>query len=104
MVNWVTRGDVPNAAKGGLGFFAVAVLVVTGLVLGAWWWITGGPLFGEPAVGWRRALTVAGRLILFGGFFALASVDGAVGWLGAAGVFALAVLGFATANREVEQP
>ncbi|SCL26020.1 hypothetical protein GA0070624_3221 [Micromonospora rhizosphaerae] len=41
MVNWVTRRDLSEAAKGGVGFFALLMLVMAALfagrlVVGVW--------------------------------------------------------------------
>ncbi|MFG1740264.1 hypothetical protein ACGFLT_19775 [Micromonospora chalcea] len=92
MVNWVTRRDLSEAAKGGAGFFALLMLAMAALFAGAWWWVSGRRLTAEPAMPqWVRVLWRAG---LFVAAFALAYSDGWVGSAGGMAVFVMAALGW----------
>ncbi|MFI2664167.1 hypothetical protein [Micromonospora carbonacea] len=92
MVNWVTRRDMTDAAKGGAGLFALAIMAVFAIFAGAWWWVSGRPLRGEPSM--PQVVRVVWRGGLFAAVFGLAYVDGWVGAWAAAGVFVLAGLGW----------
>lgn len=92
MVNWVTRRDLSEAAKGGVGFFALLMLVMAALFAGRLVWVSGRRLTAEPVMPqWVRVLWRGG---LFVAAFALAYSDGWVGSAGAVAVFVMAGLGW----------
>jgi hypothetical protein len=97
MVNWVSRRDLSDAAKGGTWFVAVALVVGAVVVMGAWYWVT-GPSFLD-VTGWRRALEVAGRVVLLGGCLALAQQPGAWASVGGLAMVGLCAAGFLVAER-----
>ena len=50
------------------------------LLGGAWYWLSGAPMSGEPAYEWGPSVLVVWRVGLFVTAFALAYLAGAVGW------------------------
>ncbi|MFG1849611.1 hypothetical protein [Micromonospora carbonacea] len=92
MVNWVTRRDMSDAAKGGAGFFALAIMVMFAIFAGAWWWVSGRPLRGEPSM--PQPLRVAWRAGAFAGSWWLAYRGDWLGTLAAVANIGMAGLGW----------